>query len=386
MDSQHILFFGEDWGRHPSTAQHLARELCRTHRITWVNSIGLREPKLGMADLGRVVGKVTRALRPKPESGRELAATSPVADALQPACLVSPWILPWHRSRSVRALNRLLLRRPLRAQVEPDSAVLVSANPASYYLHDLVRPRATVYYCADKYAQIAGLNPRLVERFEREMLDRADLVVATSRALVDDLSRSHANVAYLPHGVDVGLFATTLELPRSVAAPCIGFVGLLGEHIDLNLLSALADAMDDGRILCAGPIEAGVVAPRHPRIEYLGPLPQVELPAMLAETDICILPYTESERNHYANPTKVREYLAAGRAVVATDQPGIADIDGDVRIGRTGAEFVSLALAALAEARMKEPSKAVDIGASMQAHGWDARADAFSKLLEQICD
>ena len=61
-------------------------------------------------------------------------------------------------------------------------------------------------------------------------------------------------------------------------------------------------------------------------------LPQEELPELLAQMDVCTLPYAfGAKRNHYANPTKVREYLAAGRAVVATrNNPACADIDGAV--------------------------------------------------------
>ena len=39
---RNILIFSDDWGRHPSSCQHLARRLLRRHRVLWVNTIGMR--------------------------------------------------------------------------------------------------------------------------------------------------------------------------------------------------------------------------------------------------------------------------------------------------------------------------------------------------------
>ena len=53
-----IIFFGEDWGRHPSTGQYLARELAQNHQVLWVNSMGLRAPELNISDIKRAFTKL----------------------------------------------------------------------------------------------------------------------------------------------------------------------------------------------------------------------------------------------------------------------------------------------------------------------------------------
>jgi hypothetical protein len=47
------LVFGDDWGRHPSTTQHLARHLGEHSRVIWIDSIGMRSPTLSAADARR---------------------------------------------------------------------------------------------------------------------------------------------------------------------------------------------------------------------------------------------------------------------------------------------------------------------------------------------
>lgn len=385
-----LVFFGEDWGRHPSTAQYLAGQLLEQHDVTWINSIGLREPTLSVADLGRVTGKLQRALGSSaaaPQTEKP-SVTQPEPSAnQQPQYLVSPWVLPWHRLGIAQALNKALFSRQIaqlpHLSTQPYS--VVTANPASYYLLDTLQPASSLYYCADKYAHIAGLNPLLVERFERELLERVDAVAATSKPLVDDLSRYHANVHYLPHGVDFARFNSTLSLDAlsTPAAPAagravVGFVGLLGEHIDFKLIEDCASALPDVDFVFVGPVEQGVTLPQANNISYTGKVGQEELPAQLQRMHLCTLPYAMTERNHYANPTKVREYLAAGRGVVATRQPGLADVAGEVTIADDTAGFIAalqsqLAALATCDAATLTAHRAA-IAAPMQAETWSARA------------
>src|SRR5207249_9223786 len=53
-----LLVFADDWGRHPSSCQHLARHLLARHRVVWVNTIGTRPPRLDRATLARGLEKL----------------------------------------------------------------------------------------------------------------------------------------------------------------------------------------------------------------------------------------------------------------------------------------------------------------------------------------
>jgi len=390
-NQQHLLFFGEDWGRHPSTAQYLALELLDDYTLTWVNSIGLREPSLSRADLNRVIGKIRRSAHSGATEADDASGADATPPSRTPPHLLSPWIVPFHRLALVRRLNAALFRNQLSkfTHLQSTPYSVLTANPASYYLLDELTPKKSLYYCADKYAHIAGLNPVLVERFERELLDRVDVVAATSKPLVDDLAQHHNNVHYLPHGVDFARFNSTLAETANLRPPTsqtVGFIGLLGEHIDFELIAASASALSEQQFLYVGPVEEGVTLPQAPNIEYVGSVPQEELPGYMARMDVCTLPYAQSERNHYANPTKVREYLAAGRAVVATRQPGLQDIAGEVSVVDDTQGYINAVrsrlsdIAALSQAQLLDQRS--QIAVPMQNETWAVRAQALRALLQ----
>ena len=74
-----FIVLGDDWGAHPSSVQHIFRRVARRHRTLWVNTLGLRPPRLDRADAARVVRKVRNWWSPadapqRPEVQRLLEA------------------------------------------------------------------------------------------------------------------------------------------------------------------------------------------------------------------------------------------------------------------------------------------------------------------------
>jgi len=49
MSTRDLIVFGEDWGSHPSSTQHIVSHLAANRRVLWVNSLGLRRPKFPCA-------------------------------------------------------------------------------------------------------------------------------------------------------------------------------------------------------------------------------------------------------------------------------------------------------------------------------------------------
>jgi len=58
------------------------------------------------------------------------------------------------------------------------------------------------------------------------------------------------------------------------------------------------------------------------RLRFLGVIPNDQVPAEVARFDIALQPKV----NSYASPLKIFDYMAAGRAIVAPDQPNIREI------------------------------------------------------------
>src|SRR5262245_53082249 len=57
-DPAPLIVFSDDWGRHPSSCQHLIAKLLPHRRVTWVNQVGTRPPGLNWTTLTRGLGKL----------------------------------------------------------------------------------------------------------------------------------------------------------------------------------------------------------------------------------------------------------------------------------------------------------------------------------------
>jgi glycosyltransferase involved in cell wall biosynthesis len=64
-----------------------------------------------------------------------------------------------------------------------------------------------------------------------------------------------------------------------------------------------------------------------PRVHFAGPRPHSAIPALLPAFDVALVPAI----NPYASPLKLFEYMAAGIASVAPDQPNLREILADDR-------------------------------------------------------
>ena len=63
MQTHDLIVFGEDWGAHPSSTQHLIRQFLGSRKVIWVNSLGLRTPKLNLEDGRRAMRKLADLAR-----------------------------------------------------------------------------------------------------------------------------------------------------------------------------------------------------------------------------------------------------------------------------------------------------------------------------------
>ena len=52
------IVFADDWGAHPTTTQHLILNMPAGDKIIWVDSIGMRSPRICIKDTRRIISKV----------------------------------------------------------------------------------------------------------------------------------------------------------------------------------------------------------------------------------------------------------------------------------------------------------------------------------------
>jgi hypothetical protein len=323
------LVFGDDWGAHPSTTQHLMRAMPDGDRVAWLGSLGMRAPRLNRADLRRVGERL-----PLPRRSGTVGTPGTQQRAPTGWSVTRPQVLPWHETGLARRLNRIRLASIVTravAEAGVTRPALLTANPVvALYLDDLRRDtgldiRSVGYLRLDDYRLLPGVDRSLVELAEPLMFDRSDHVFATATRLLPGASRVSGKDQHLvAQGVDVEHFGRVTVTPP--AERVLGFFGLVAEWIDLELICAVADRAPDWTLEIIGPTRVSLDAlATRPNIRLRGPVPYADLPGAIADWSAAWLPF---------RPQRRREPRQAARI----PRGWVADVFHSIARGGCGAE------------------------------------------------
>jgi len=262
-------------------------------------------------------------------------------------------------------------RRPLVWLYTPMLLALADAFPGAPIVYDKM----------DELAKFAKADARIAPR-EAQLLERADVVFTGGRSLFRTVASRARSARCYPSGVDVEHFARARTsavhdaLAPFAGRPVFGYVGVIDERIDLELVDALAQRHPEAVVVMIGPVVKidPATLPRRDNIAYLGKREYADLPSLLAGFDVALMPFALNEHTENISPTKTLEYLAAGLPVVST---AVADVVADhadtVFVARDRDAFLAL----VDQARTPDPARAARADAKARASTWDAISAAM---------
>jgi glycosyltransferase involved in cell wall biosynthesis len=304
-----------------------------------------------------------------------------------------PYIcVPWvpaglDRGASVRLQRELLAEMLREHRIHP--RILWFYTPMAGEVADEIDAPLVVYDCMDELSAHRGAPPELLER-ERLLLARADLVFTGGPSLYREKRGRHPEVFCFPNSVDTAHFGRARtprrdpEDQREIPRPRLGYVGVIDERVDLDLLARVADARPDWHLVMLGPVVTIDPAslPRRENIHWLGHKSYDELPEYLGGWDVALMPFACNESTDLISPTKTLEYLAAGKPVVSTPITDVIEpygSNGLVRVA-TPDRFVEAIAATLAE----DPRPVRDAADAVLARmSWD---ETFERMVDRISD
>jgi glycosyltransferase involved in cell wall biosynthesis len=223
----------------------------------------------------------------------------------------------------------------------------------------------------------------------------AAALLAVSAEVAAWLERSAAvggRVHVIPNGVDPERFRP--DVPRAAPGPpgtfTVGFVGSMkrwhGLPVLIEAFARLQTRVAAARLLLvgAGPEDAAVRAALAgrglARVSCLtGAVAPGDVPAFLTSMDAAVAPYPEAS-GFYFSPLKVYEYMAAGRAVVASGVGQLADVIQHGVTGLLGPPGDAAALAGALERLQRQPELGARLGRAaracvLQRHTWEGVAE-----------
>ena len=384
--SKDMVVFGEDWGGLPSSTQHLIKRIAKGRKIIWVNSIGLRSPKLSKHDLVRAFKKMTAIFIRKNNTH----------DIPHNISVLSVMTLPAPKSKLSRYVAMHLTCWQVKKRMDAlgiESPVLWTSLPTVSDIIGKLNESASIYYCGDDFSALAGVDHKVVAEHEKKLSQKCDLIITAS----DELKRKFQNSDILEetskngqchcvtHGVDFDLFnrytpiAEDLKKIKRDGKPVAGFYGSIAEWLDLDLLTQCIKDNRDWNFVFIGKENVDMSSIKQfSNVFFLGPKKHEILPSYSQHWEVSILPFKDNEQIRSCNPLKMREYLAAGTAVISTYFPAAEQYSDVIDIVETPEDF-SQSLKNIARGK-----SIYSVSETVRTESWDEKAKQVEQLMESL--
>jgi glycosyltransferase involved in cell wall biosynthesis len=256
---------------------------------------------------------------------------------------------------------------------------------------------------------------RLSERIELLNLNAADLIVVVSRAMADELTArgiAPGKILVNPNGVDTDRFTPQIdgsEVRRTrglTGKTVVGFIGtfdawhgadvladafarLMREHptyrerVRLLMIGDGGRMPDVVRILEDGGVREACV--------LTGLVPQEEASRYLAACDVLVSPHVPNPDGtpFFGSPTKLFEYMAMGKPIVASDLDQIGEVLEHDRTAYLVTPGNADALAAGIKTLLDDPARGERIGTAarrvaVDMHSWREHTRRIIERLREV--
>lgn len=191
-----------------------------------------------------------------------------------------------------------------------------------------------------------GIDPALLSKVKEQeiaTLHLSDAIICPSqvtREYIASLGLSRKRVTVIPNGVSPSDFSASPLLPREGRVPVLLYIGTLADWQGLDVvIKALPEVLEQRtvRLQIVGRGRSRQRKLLSKQIRKLGlegcvtiqpAVPHHEVPALIADSDICLAPLGLNDRNvtQGACPIKLLEYMASSRPLIASNMPIVREL------------------------------------------------------------
>ena len=195
------------------------------------------------------------------------------------------------------------------------------------------------------------LKMPIVRLLEKIVYSNADIIVTISPSLnryIQTLGVSNEKCYFIPPGVNINLFKPTNNSDQlrekwglNKDDKVVLFVGRLFEFSGLDMIvksmPRILKSIPNAKLIIVGdgPLESKLVMLKKilnldGTVKLLGKQPYFLVPEIMSISDLCINPFKPHIISDFAFPSKIIEYMACGKAVLATNLPGTVSVLNNV--------------------------------------------------------
>lgn len=258
---------------------------------------------------------------------------------------------------------------------------------------------------------LKGLQGWLARHMAKFSFATADRLICVSEAaaqhFITQWAIDPAKIAVLPNGVNLQPFenspapAIARQQLGLAEGPTIMFVGSFqpwhGLETLLTSFAIVAGRFRTAQLILVGdgPVRPAISAKiavlgLSAQVHLPGSVPNRQIPLWLAAADVVVAPYGRLPYTLWFSPLKLYEYMAAGKAIVASASGQIAEV---IRPGHNGLLFEPDNVIQLAQAindLLNDPAGRQQLGQNsrqqaIQQHSWQQYTHRLEQIYAQIC-
>ena len=260
-----------------------------------------------------------------------------------------------------------------------------------YYFKELLKPELSVYLLRDAVT-LVSYHARHGSRLEPKLISKMDLMVANSDYFANYGKQYNKHAYMIGQGCDLTLYNDKegkIQVPDYLLAikqkPIVGYVGALTTiRLDIEVLLHIAKQRPDWSLVLVGPEdEVFQNSELHSldNVYFLGRKEPHELPRYIKGFDVALNPQIINPITDVNYPLKIDEYLALGKATVATKTTFMNYFKEYVYLPYTKEEFVDAIERALKENTPRKQKERIEYAST---HTWENFVEKIYDYLDVI--
>lgn len=289
---------------------------------------------------------------------------------------MSQWNAKWAKKRIRQAMKRLNMHQPV---------VVNAFQPfLGVHLAGAFGEKKLIYYCYDQISEALWLG-RHGKYMEEQLMRKADQVISSSYAL-EEMKRPYCRqITTVTNGVDFPVFAKYQGKPRQhVGLKTIGYTGSLDERFDVGMMEAVVRLCPEFEFRFVGRVSNESVKLQlssYDNVKFKPPVSPDEVPAIMHQMDVGIIPYLQTELTRFVYPLKINEFLAMGIPVVMTPFAKLDEFEGLIYLAADAEDFVSALRTAVLECDDALIEARI---ARARSNSWQSQAELFHQHIQNL--
>lgn len=274
---------------------------------------------------------------------------------------------------------------------------IITITPELYFFLRLkkVGINDITYFVEENYTSVPywpnKFQKNQFKALENKFLPLCKRVISNSQPIFEKYRKLHNKVflfsqpsntsTYLKFKLSKAILPADMQ---NIPKPIAGFIGSFFDwKVDMSLFSKLLDYFPDISFVIIGLTNLSHKSLNEfiqkKNFYYLGYRTKIELPYLISNFDICLIPYSTTKAR-YAFPTKIYEYLALGKPIVTTALPSIKHLSRNKTIywSKNNYDFIRNVSGALKE---KNSNVLIEHRRHLaQINSWENRIREFISL------